>query len=141
MAATDFQTARIPLGVQEFPVKNTDAVAMVTGQVVKLDTAHLMSASQGQVGVLLCTVVTDRPLGIVIEAIPVNGQGRMQIVGAAWAIAAAAITAGSVVGASGATAGDVIAYTATDPYIGVALTAAVNAADPVLVLIQPGTTA
>ena len=141
MAATDFQNARYPLGVSEFPVKNTDITAMVAGMVVKLDTVHLMSASQGQVGVLICTAVTDRPLGIVIEAIPVNGQGRLQVAGAAWAIAAAAITAGAVVGASGATAGDVIAYTATDPYVGVALTAAVNAADPILVLIQPGTTA
>lgn len=139
-AATDFQDARYPLGVQEFPIKNTDVVAMVPGQVVKLDTAHLMSTTQGQVGVILCTGVTDTPLGVIIEDIPVGGQGRMQVVGAAWCIASGAITAGAVVGAS-STAGDVIAYTTTDPYLGVALSTATNAADPVLVMIRPGTTA
>ena len=141
MAATDFQDGRIPLGVQDFPVINTSGATLSVGMIVKLDTAHLMGATQGGVGVTVCTAVTDRPLGVVIQKMLAGAQGTIQVVGAAWAIAAGAITAGAIVGASGATNGDVTTYTATDPYLGVALTTSVNAADPILVLIQPGTTA
>jgi hypothetical protein len=137
MAATDFITARQPLGTQEWTVKNTDATAFLSGHCVKLDTTNVVSATQGAPGVLRTTGITDMPFGVCIEAIPVGAYGRVQTVDGTgvWAIALGAITAGVVVGPS-ATAGKVTAYTATDPSLGTALTAAVNASDPVFVKIN-----
>lgn len=141
MAATDFINGSYPITGGDIPVKNTSGSALAAGATVKLDTGHLMGAAQGCVGVVAVSAVTDQPLGVLIEAVPNNGVGRCRIAGAAWAIAEGAITAGATVGASGATAGDVTTYTATDPYLGIALTSAASAADPVLVLIGPGKTA
>ena len=142
MAATDYQVSRFPLGIAEMPVKNTSGTAFALGSqgqgpLVKLDTANLMSGTQAAVGVVLTAAVTDIPLGVVIEDIPAGGYGRVQLLGCAWCIAQAAITAGVLVGPGGTTSGDVIAYTAGDPYIGQALTAAATAGDPILVHLMP----
>ena len=142
MAATDFQLPRFPLGISELPVKNTSGSAMNLGSqgqglLVKLDTSNPLSATQPRICVVLTAAVTDIPLGVTIPDIPVAGQGNIQLEGLVWCTAAAAITIGVLVGPSGSTSGDVIAYTSTDPYIGQALTAAVNAGDPILVRLMP----
>ena len=140
MAATDFINGGYAIPGADIPVKNTSGGALVAGTTVKLDTGNLLSATQPAVGVTTVSAVTDKCLGVLIEAAPINGIARCRVLGGVWAIAQAAITAGSAVGAS-TTAGQVIAYTATDPYLGIALTAAATAADPILVLLQPGVTA
>lgn len=138
MAATDFLYARLPLNVAEWLVKNTSGAAMVTGQLVKVDTANPMSATQPVVGVVLTSAATDMPFGFIIENIPAGGIGRCQVADGSGVsgIAAGAIAVGAIVGASAATPGDVTTATAADPSIGQALTAAVNAGDPVLIQIN-----
>jgi hypothetical protein len=136
MAATDFVTPRFPIQGADIPVKNTSGGALAAGALVKIDTSNPVSATQPQIGVVACSAVTDFPLGFLIEALAANAVGRVQIEGIAQGIALGAITAGAIVGPS-ATAGQITTYTATDPAIGQALTAAANAADPILVRIAP----
>lgn len=142
MAATDFQLPRFPLGIAEVPALNKSGAAMNLGSqgqglLVKLDTTNPLSSTITGICVVLTTAVTDIPLGVTIQDIPNGGQGNVQVLGLVWCTAAGAITIGVLVGPSGATNGNVIAYTAGDPYIGQALTAAVNAGDPILVHLMP----
>jgi len=134
MAATDFIYSRFNgAGGFDRSVKNTTGSAMVPGQTVKLDTANPVSGTQGAPGVVLTAAVADFPYGVVVENIPAGGYGRVQLEGEAICIAQAAIAVGAIVGAGAGVAGDVIAYTAANPSLGQAMTAAANAADPVLV--------
>lgn len=137
MAATDFLNARIPLGVAEWSVKNTSGATLVSGATVKLDAANPLSATQPEVGVIGTSAVGDMPFGVLVEAIPAGGIGRCQVSGGSgvWAIALGAISAGAVVGGS-ATLGQITTYTAANPSLGIALTAAVNAADTILVKLE-----
>ena len=139
MAATDFVWGRYPIQGADVPVKNTSGSAMTAGQLVKLDTTagNLLGGGGTAIPVVLTSAVTDFPLGILVENIASNAIGRCQIEGIAVGIAAGAITAGNMVGPSGATNGDVTAYTATDPAIGQALNTTTTLADPVLIRIAP----
>jgi hypothetical protein len=136
MSATDFQNARFNFQLPDFPVKNTTGSAMPSGTTVKMDASNVLSGTQQAVGVVPTAAITDVPFGIAVEAIPAGGYGRVQTIEgtAAWAIALGAVTAGAMVGGS-ATSGQVTTYTAGDPVLGQALTAAVSAADPILVKI------
>lgn len=136
MAATDFYTANIDLSFPKFPVKNTGGTAITVGQLVKLDTANPLGATQGSVGVIPTVLVADVPFGFAAENIPAGQYGGVYGVDgqAIWGIALGAIAIGAKVGPS-TTAGQVTTYTAANPSIGQALTAAVNAADPILVYI------
>lgn len=138
MAATDFICGNYTLGIPKLAVKNTSAsVAIPAGYLVKLDTSNLLGASQGAIGVILTAAVTDFGLGFAAEAIPAGGYGGIYCVDgmAVWGVAQAAITVNSIVGPGGTTAGTLIAYTATDFSIGISLTTATTALDPVLVMI------
>jgi hypothetical protein len=125
----------MPIQGADISVKNTSGSALAPGQVVKLDTSNPMSATQPQPGVVLTSAVADYPYGVVVENIPVNGQGRVQIEGQVQCIAAGAVSVGAIVGAS-TTAGDVTTYTAANPSLGQAVTVAVNAADPIFIRIS-----
>jgi len=124
MAATDFLYPRF--GIEK------GGSALSAGQTVKIDTGNLVSASQASVGVTPTVLVADFPFGVVAENIPAGQQGRVQLEGVANCIALGAITAGNIVGPS-TTAGKITTYTAANPSLGQALTAAANASDPVLV--------
>lgn len=137
MSATDFAYPRQPFAGSERAVKNTDAVALTVGMLVKLDTGNPMSATQDAPGVVRTAAVADYPYGFVIENIPVGGYGRVQRGGECQGIAAGAIAVGAIVGASAATAGDVTTYTAANPSAGQALTAAANAGDPIAIAFDP----
>ena len=137
MAATDYVSGRVTLGIQDLPYYNATGATINKGEALKLDTTNVMSGTQPLWGMTPTTGVTDKCLGFAVQNVPTGQTGTMQVAGVAVAIAAGAITVGSTVGPS-STAGDVTAYTATDPYVGTALTAAVNAADPIFVLINPG---
>jgi Uncharacterized conserved protein (DUF2190) len=136
MAATDFVWGRTPIQGADVPYLNTSGAAIAAGTALKLDTGNPISATQPQIGMIPTTAITDFVDGFAVENVPIGGQGRVQIEGIAVGIASAAIAIGAVVGAS-ATAGKVVAYTATDPSIGKAWSAAANANDPVLIRIAP----
>jgi hypothetical protein len=135
MSATDFIWGGLPIFGADWTVKNTSGTAMTSGQTVKLDASNPLSAAQPAPGVVLTAAVTDYPLGVLIENIPVASYGRCRVEGGAVAIAAGAISAGAIVGPSGAISGDVTTYTAGDPSLGQALSVALNAADPIAVRI------
>lgn len=137
MAASDFNYPTYPISGADIPYKNTSGAAITAGQLLKLDTGNLLSGSQQQVGCVLTSAVADFPLGFAVDNTPANGQGRVRLEGVTVGIAAGAISAGAIVGASAATAGDVTTYTAANPAIGQALTAAASLADPILVRIAP----
>lgn len=139
MSATDFVYGRNTLGVNSVPYINQSGSTINKGMALKLDTGHLMSGTQPLVAMTPGTAVTDKILGFADQNVPSGQEGTFQVAGIAVAIADAnAITAGNTVGSSGSVAGDVAPYTATDPYCGTALTSTANAADPVLVLVNPG---
>ena len=140
MAATDWINARMNYGgYADYACINKTGSSIAAGTLLKLDTGNLMGGTTTgtipQVAVTPCTAVTDIPIGFAAETIPNGQQGRVQIDGVAVGIAAGAITAGTLVGAS-ATAGDVTTYTGNDPAVGMALTTTVNAGDPVFVLMN-----
>lgn len=137
MAASDFLWTRYPIQGADLPYKNTSGSAISAGMLLKLDTTNPIGASQGKVGMVPCTAITDFADGFAVQNTPIGGDGTVQIEGVAVGIAAGAITIGAIVGASAATSGDVIAYTPTDPSIGKAWSAAASAADPILVRIAP----
>lgn len=136
MSATDFLWTRFPIQGADFPVKNTSGSAITANQTVKLDTGNVIGATQPQAGVTPTVLVADFPFGVAIENIPAGGYGRVQLEGVAVCIALGAITAGAIVGPS-TTAGQVTTYTAANPSLGQAVSAAVNAADPILVRLAP----
>lgn len=146
MAATDLYVGRQPLGVQDWSVFNSSGSAMVSGTTVKVDTAHLLSATQGAVGVIPTAANGDEAFGVLIENIPAGAYGRVQVVDGTgvWALSdATGVTAGTQVMPS-ATAGTVTTWTTgptTHTVVGVALTAGVNLNDPVFIkLTIRGTT-
>ena len=146
MAATDFFDGRYPCSIPDLSVYNASGSDIPVGSVVSLDTGNLLGASQGAIGVVIApAAVTTKPLGVVVEVIKATGYGRIQSVSGTcvWCIAdsGGAITAGSVVGCSGAVAGAVAAYTPTDPYLGIAMTTTASTADPILVKLAIGVTA
>jgi len=122
-----------PITGGDVPVKNTSGSALTAGQLVKLDTSNPISASQPFMGIVLTSAVADFPFGFLVENIPIAGTGRCRIEGIAVGIAVGAITVGTIVGASAATSGDVVAYTATDPSVGQICNTTTAAADPALV--------
>jgi hypothetical protein len=150
MALTDYQWARYPIDGADISVKNTTASTAMTvgaenqGICVKLDaTNYIASGTSPQpiMGVVLTAAVTDIPFGIVFEDIGVGYTGGCQILGVAVATAQAAITVAAIVGPGGSTSGDVIAYTATDPYLGQCCNQPATAGDPAFVHLMPGVTA
>lgn len=137
MSATDFAYPRQPFAGSERAVKNTSGAAMVPGNLVKLDTANPMSATQGAPGAVLTNAIADYPYGVVIENIPVGGFGRVQRGGECMALAAGAIAVGQLVGGTVAAPGAATPYTAGNPSLGQALTPAANLNDPFVVAIDP----
>lgn len=135
--ATDFVNARSPLGIADLGVKNTSGSPITSGMTLKFDTANPMGANQGAPGVTPTVAVADVPDGVAIENIPVGGYGRMQTADGTLVtcIALGAISVGATVGPS-TTAGQITTYTAANPSLGKAVTAAVNAADPIQVLLR-----
>jgi Uncharacterized conserved protein (DUF2190) len=142
MSATDYVYGRNTLNLADLPYVNATGSTISKGMALKLDTSHKISGTQPLSGMTPVTAVTDRVLGIAVQNVPTGQNGTMQVGGVGVAIADAnAITTGNTLGASGSVTGDVAPYTATDPYLGVAMSDTANAADPVLVLINPGLTA
>lgn len=143
MAATDFVDGRISLQIADFSFFNYTGVAIPAGTVVKVDTAHVLGASQYGVAVTPTTATTDTPLGITVQAFAAaaGSQGNVQTVDgtACWGIADAsgAITAGTQVMPSGSTNGAVKAYAVTgNGLVGVALSTTASTGDPVLIMLQ-----
>lgn len=137
MAATDFVTPRETFGIADAVVKNTSGTDMVVGALVKLDTGNPQSSTQAAPGVVLTSAVGDVAYGVLAENIKNGQQGRCQVVDGTIAvcIAAGVIAVGATVGPSGATSGDVTTYTAANPSVGQALTAAASLGDPIRVIL------
>lgn len=137
MAATDFINARSTLGTSEWAAKNTSGSTITSGMTVKLDAANPMGPNQPAPGVIPTVLVADVVIAVAVENIPAGAYGRFQSIDGTLVtcIALGAIAAGATVGPC-TTAGQVTTYTAANPSLGVALTAAVSAADPVQVMIQ-----
>lgn len=136
MAATDFVWGRIPIQGADVPFINKSGSAIVAGQALKLDTGNPISGTQSQVAMVPTSAVADFADGFAVDNVAIGGQGRVQIEGVAVAIAAGAIAVGAIVGPS-TTAGDVTTYTAANPSIGKAWSAAAAVNDPVLIRIAP----
>ena len=140
MAATDFVNARMNLQLPDFPFFNFTGSTIPVGTTVKVDTGHVLGATQYGVAITPTAATTDTPLGVTVNAIPNGGQGSVQTIDgtAVWGItdASGAITAGAQVMPS-ATAGTVKAYAATgNALVGVALSTTANTGDPILIMLQ-----
>lgn len=135
MAATDFQYNREPVTGADISYKNTSGSAIVAGMSLKLDTGNLVSGTQANYGMTPTVAVTDMPDGVAVQNTPANAQGTVQILGLAVCIATGAVSAGATVGPT-ATAGEIAAFTSTDPSLGKAWTAAASAGDPIMVRIH-----
>lgn len=133
MAANDFDYARQPMFTGEISVKNASGTDLVAGNLVKLDAANPVSATQPLPGVAR-TTTDEYPFGVCLEAIPNGKSGRVAIAGIAQVVASAAITAGATVQAS--TVGKVVTAAAAKPQIGQALTAAGADGDKLLIVIS-----
>lgn len=138
MANADFQWGGSAVTGGDIPFKNTDVSAMSAGQAVKVDPTNVMSGTQAVAGALIAAA-GDKAVGYVIEAIPVNGIGRVRVYGVAPATASGAITAGVAV------APDASGKTKTCPAAtaqsGYALTSAATNGDTILVLVDRGNNA
>lgn len=90
--------------------------------------------------VVQCTAVTDKPVGVAMEDISAQDvtdgrQVAVSLFGVSRAIAGAAITAGATVGPDAS--GRVIAATATNFAIGMAVQSASTAGDHVDIMVVP----
>lgn len=133
MAANDFIYASMPSEL-DIAAKNTDAVAIAAGDVVKLDTTNVVSGTQGHIGVLQGTVAAVNLVGIAMEAMAVGKIGRVRPLGpVVQAVASAAIAAGIHVAA--AASGKVAAQTAGQTQLGLSLTAAASNNDKILLML------
>jgi Uncharacterized conserved protein (DUF2190) len=137
MAASDFVTTSYAVQGGDIPYYNATGATINAGECLMVDTAHLIGASQGAVGMTPTTAVTSKGIGFAVENTPTGQTGRCRVYGVAVGIAAGAITAGDTVGGH-ATAGDVTTSTPGDCYVGTALSTTTTAADPVMVLVNPG---
>ncbi len=142
MAATDFVDGRLNLQIADFSCFNYTGSAIAAGVVVKVDSSHVLGASQYGVAITPTTGTTDTPFGITVQAFAAaaGSQGNVQTIDgtAAWATtdASGAITAGTQVMPS-ATAGTVKAYAATgNGLVGVALSTTASTGDPILIMLQ-----
>lgn len=143
MAATDFVDGRINLQIADFSFFNYTGTAIAAGVVVKVDTAHVLGASQYGVAITPTTGITDTPLGITVQAFAAaaGSQGNVQTVDgtACWTTvdASGAITANTQVMPS-ATAGTVKAYAsgAGNSCLGVAMSTTASTGDPILIMLQ-----
>lgn len=135
MAANDFLYASLP-SEQDLPVKNTHAtIAIASGDVVILDVSHLISATQGHIGVVQGTSASVAVFGVAMEAIAVGKIGRARPLGpVVQCVASAAITTGTHVMAS--TVGKVATQTTAAAQIGLALTTTSADLDKVLVMLM-----
>lgn len=134
MAANDFLYASLP-SEQDIPCKNTEAsTALAAGDVVKLDTGHLISGTQGHIGVLQGTAAAVGVIGVAMEAIPAGKIGRVRPLGpVVQCVTSAAVTCGTHVAAS--TVGKVATQTAGQTQVGLALTTTTADLDRVLVML------
>lgn len=132
MAATDFLWSRTPVPGGEFAYKNTSGSPITVGMTLKADTGNVIGAGQPMIGMVPTAAVTDKADGVAVQNVPVGGQGTCQYLGIAVCIAAGAISVGATVGPT-ATSGSIGPFTATDPSVGSALSAATTNGDPVLV--------
>lgn len=133
MAANDFQYGSVPLP-GDIACKNTDVVAIKSGDQVKLDTVNVLSGTQGAFGVLQGTGAATPMIGVAMEAIPVGRTGRIRPLGAIVpVVASAAIAAGVEV--TGAANGQVAAAGAAARQLGISLTAAAAINDTLLILL------
>lgn len=138
----DFLWPRFPVGgLADIPFKNTTTATNFTpGQLVKLDTANPMSASQPCIGAVLTAAVADCPDGVVVQNTPFGAYGTMQIAGLGSVIVdgAGAISAGTQLGCSATVNGAVVTYTPTvgDGLVGKAVSTSVNTADFIACLLK-----
>lgn len=136
MALSDFKYARQPAwGAGDLPVTNTDTGAIAAGDIVTLDTSHLMSTTSPTVGVKQAAA-DAQPLGVAIDAIPAGAQGRIATLGVIKVVASGAITAGAIVQADNS--GKVKTTAGAKPQVGVALWTTTTDGDPLLVWLQLG---
>jgi hypothetical protein len=136
----DFIWPRIPAqGSLDLPFKNTTGTQMTPGQVVKLDTANPMSPTLMTAGMVLSSLVTDVPDGVVVSDTPAGQQGSIQVGGFAtvYQDSGGNIAAGALVGPSAVVAGAVTTATAAagDGVLGKAWSAGTATADPIGVRI------
>lgn len=137
MALTDFQYARTAnQGVGDEVFKNTHASTdIAAGDVVTIDTTHIMSGTQPVVGINQATT-DNQPIGVAVDAIPVGKTGRVATLGIIQTKCSAAVTVGDVVQAS--TSGKVKTTAGAKPQVGVALMTTTTDGDPLLVQLQLG---
>lgn len=131
MAANDFLYARIPQP-SDLSCKNASGSDIAAGNVVTLDPANPVSATQSEPGIKQGTT-DDFAFGIAIEAIANGKSGRVARGSIAQAVASAAITAGAVVQADAS--GKVKTQGAGKAQVGQALTAAAADGDKILVAL------
>lgn len=134
MAATDFLWSSYPIPGGDVPIKNTDGTsAFAFGDALQLDSANVISGTQTVIGAKSAALQSSF-FGFAIETTPLNAITRARVYGIAVATASGAITAGAVVGC--AASRQVVTATAAKPQVGYAVSTTVNAADPMLVLID-----
>jgi hypothetical protein len=137
MAQSNFnQFASIAIANGDVVMKNTDTVDFAAGNVVKLDTTNVESATQAP-GALLSTDTVC--IGICVDAIPQGKNGRVRMIGAAVAVASGAIAAGALV--DSASSGQVATHGSGTRQLGVALNKATGAGDFCLVMVVPAANA
>jgi len=139
MATTDFLWTRTPIQGADIPYTNASSSAITTGMILVLDTAHLIGASQGSIGLKVAPAAAGGfGAFIACENVPASGgQGKAQTAGVAVVYADGAVTVNTMVGTSATTAGQATTYTAGDFAIGLALSTTASAADPLLLLMNP----
>lgn len=135
MAATDNVIPRLPAGIPEITVKNTSGSNLPAGSTVKIDPSNPMAASL-PIGVVGTILVADMPFGVLTQSIAAGAIGNCAVIDGTvvTCIALGAIAAGATVGPC-TTLGQVTTYTAANPSLGIAVTAAANAADPISVML------
>lgn len=124
-----------------FPNDVTSTVVGAFGTEVTYEASSDILAGQAVIissGKIVPATAGAAAIGIALYDIPTGEPGAVRVVGVARTVAGAAVTAGAIVktDADGAV---VAASTAGDRCLGVALEAAANAGDPIMVAIGPQT--
>lgn len=138
MAANDFVLAYQPNLTGCVAVKNTDGTNdLNAGDLVKLDTANPLSATNPFICVVRANATTDTPAFAMLDNCPRTKTARMAVPGPIIrVVAGAAITMAVPVMAT--TSGQVIAQTAGLAQCGYAFTPAAALGDQILMLVTIG---
>jgi len=146
MGTAYMQMASLPTNGQEPTGYNAGTTDIPAHTVVVIDTGNLIDNSTTANKNMFSVTLPAATAGLVAvfvtrEIIPAKKTGRLFGAGEiALVTCQGAVTANTFVGTSGSVAGAVATYTATSPYLGVALTTGADT-DEIPVYLLPGVTA